>query len=74
MPTGMIRWRLRSRDAHCDPKLAVEVQQCPLRSEAGEEDWQKLGDDDWRGSWRRGLASGEEEKEEEKEKNSCDKI
>ena len=62
MPTAIRSWQLRSSSAHCDQKLAKRI---------GE----KLGDDDWRGSWRRGLASGEKEKEEEEEeKNSCDKI
>ena len=65
MPTEIGSWWLRCRGAHWDTTLAKRI---------GE----KLGDDDCRGSWRRGLASGEKEKEkekeEEKEKNSCDKI
>ena len=39
---------LRSSGAHCAQTLAVEVEQCSLRSEAGEENWRE--------SWRRGLA------------------
>ena len=37
MPTALRTWRLRSSRAHSDPKPAVEVQQCPLRAEVGEE-------------------------------------
>ena len=37
MPTDIGRWLLRSSGAHWDRALAVEVQQCPLRSGAGEE-------------------------------------
>ena len=43
MPTAIRSWQLRSSSAHCDQKLAKRI---------GE----KLGDEDWRGSWRRGLA------------------
>ena len=37
VPTDIGRWLLRSSGAHWDRELAVEVQQCPLRSGAGEE-------------------------------------
>ena len=37
MPTALGTWRLRSSRAHSDRKPAVEVQQCPLRAEVGEE-------------------------------------
>ena len=36
-PADIGRWLLRSTGAHWDGELAVEVQQCPLRSGAGEE-------------------------------------
>ena len=43
-------WRLRSSGAHCDPELAKRI--C-----------EKLGEEDWRDTWRRGLAKriGEED-------------
>ena len=54
---------LRSRGAHWDRKLAVEVQGWLLGYDAGgwgpgmaERIGEKLGDEDWRGSWRRELA------------------
>ena len=37
MPTALRTLRLRSSSAHSDRKPAVEVQQCPLRAEVGEE-------------------------------------
>ena len=37
VPTALGTWRLRSSRAHSDRKPAVEVQQCPLRAEVGEE-------------------------------------
>ena len=48
--TDIGRWLLRSSGAHWDRELAVEVQQCPLRSGAGEE--------------ARSGGGGEEEEEE----------
>ena len=64
MPTRMIRWRLRSRDAHCDPKLAEAGSLGPavptairswrrglarsLAMRIGEE----VGEEDWRGGGR----------------------
>ena len=67
--------RLRSRGAQCTQTLAVEVQQCPLRTEVGEElgevkSWQGGGGGETGG---RGGRGGEEEDEEEEE-NNCDKI
>ena len=35
--------RLRSSGAQCAQTLAVEVQQCPLRAEVGEELWRRVG-------------------------------
>ena len=35
VPTALGTWRLRSSRAHSDRKPAVEVQQCPLRTEVG---------------------------------------
>ena len=63
MHTARGSLQLRSRGAHCDRILAVEVQGCTLRSGAcqtrsakqiGEADWRrrlamKIGDEDWRG-------------------------
>ena len=55
--------RLRSSGAQCAQTLAVEVQQCPLRAEVGEELGEKLARRKWtwewmqrwwRRSWRRG--------------------
>ena len=37
MLTALRTLRLRSSSAHSDRKPAVEVQQCPLRAEVGEE-------------------------------------
>ena len=37
MHTALRTLRLRSSRAHSDRKPAVEVQQCPLRTEVGEE-------------------------------------
>ena len=44
MPTDMGRWLLRSSGAHWDREQAVEVQQCPLRSGAGEEAGRRGGE------------------------------
>ena len=62
------------------PKPAVEVQQCPLRAEVGEEIGEELARRKWtwklmqtwsRRNWRRRKR---EEEEEEDEENSSDKI
>ena len=37
MPTALRTLQLRSSRAHSDRRPAVEVQQCPLRAEVGEE-------------------------------------
>ena len=47
VPTALGTWRLRSSRAHSDRKPAVEVQQCPLRAEVGEE----IGDELVRRKW-----------------------
>ena len=39
--------RLRSSGAHCAQTLAVEVQQCPLRAEVGEELGEELARRKW---------------------------
>ena len=63
--TALGPWRLRSRGAHCDRTLAVEVPQCSLHSGAGEEEWReawrrglarRIGEEDWRGGLARRLA------------------
>ena len=63
--------RLRSSGAQCAQTLAVEVQQCPLRAEVGEE----LGEELARRMEAEVLEENEEEeKKEEEEKNNSDKI
>ena len=42
MPSALRPLRLRSSRAHSDRKPAVEVQQCPLRAEVGEEIGEEL--------------------------------
>ena len=75
---------MRCSGAHCARTLLDEVQRCTLRSGADEEDWcdlakrigETLGEEDWRGAWRRGLAKHlaktvdeeEEDKEDKEEK------
>ena len=57
--------RLRSRGAHCEGILAVEVQGCTLRSGAGQtRSAKQIGDEDWRGDeeWR-GRKQGGRRKE-----------
>ena len=62
MPTALRTWRLTSSHAHSDRKPAVEVQQCPLRAEVGEEIGEELARRKWtwklmqtwsRRNWRR---------------------
>ena len=50
MPTALRTWRLRSSRAHSDRKPAVEVQQCPLRAEVGEEIGEELARRKW--TWK----------------------
>ena len=74
--------RLRSSGAHCAQTLAVEVQQCPLRAEVGEELGEELARR--RRTWKWDLEvdaqvveekeEKETEKEKKKEKNNSDKI
>ena len=61
---------MRSSGAQCAQTLAVEVQQCPLRAEVGEE----LGEvKSWQGGSGHGsggrVVEEKEEDEEEKKKN-----
>ena len=67
MHTAIGPWRMRSRGAHSDWTLAVEVQRCTLRSGAGEEDW--------RDTWQRGAGEAEleEEKKEKKKEEEEEK-
>ena len=58
--------RLRSSGAQCAQTLAVEVQQCPLRAEVGEELGEELARRKWTWEWmqrwwRRRLEEREEE-------------
>ena len=71
--------RLRSSGAQCAQTLAVEVQQCPLRAEVGEE----LGEEFGKAEVDMEVAEVdlevdaevvEEKEEKEKEKNNSDKI
>ena len=50
--------RLRSSGAHCAQTLAVEVQQCPLRAEVGEELGEELARRKWTWKCRSGPGSG----------------
>ena len=71
MPTALRTLRLRSSRAHSDRKPAVEVQQCPLRAEVGEEIGEELARRKWTWkliqTWSR-VEEEEEEAEEEEEK------
>ena len=49
MPTDIGRWLLRSSGTHWDRELAVEVQQCPVRSGAGEEARRRGGEEEEEG-------------------------
>ena len=71
MPTALRTLRLRSSRAHSDRKPAIEVQQCPLRAEVGEEIGAELARRrKWTWKWSRGgggegggRGGGEEERE-----------
>ena len=71
MHTARGSLRLRSRGAHCEGILAVEVQGCTLRSGAGQtRSAKQIGDEDWRGRKQGGRKeedAAEEEEEEEEE-------
>ena len=66
MHTAIGSLRLRSRGAHCDRILAVEVQGCTLRSGAGQ-DPKQIGDEDWRGRKQGGRRKEEDEEAAEAE-------
>ena len=53
MPTALRPLRLGSSRAHSDRKPAVEVQQCPLRAEGGEELGEELARRKWTWKWRK---------------------
>ena len=77
MPTALRTLRLRSSRAHSDRKPAVEVQQCPLRAEVGEE--RRVGKAEVDVEVEAEVVEEkeedeEEEQEEEKKENNCDKI
>ena len=71
MPTALRTLRLRSSRAHSDRKQAVEVQQCPLRAEVGEEIGEELEVD---AEVVEEKEEDEEEKEKKEEENNCDQI
>ena len=71
MPTALRTLRLRSSRAHSDRKPAVEVQQCPLRAEVGEEIGEELEVD---AEVVEKKEEDEEEKEKKEEENNCDQI
>ena len=67
MHTAIGSLRLRSRDAHCDRILAVEVR-CTLRSGAGQtRSAKQIGDEDWRGRKQGGRRKEEDEEAAEAE-------
>jgi len=53
VPSALRPLQLRSSRAHSDRKPAVEVQQCPLRAEVGEEIREELARRKWRQRWWR---------------------
>ena len=64
MHTAIGSLRLRSRGAHCEGILAVEVQGCTLRSGAGQtRSAKQIGEADWR--CRLAMKIGEEGSKEE---------
>ena len=65
--------RLRSSGAQCVQTLAVEVQQCPLRAEVGEDE-ELVGKAEVDMEVDADVVEEKEEKEKEKEKNNSDKI
>ena len=81
MPTAIWKSRLRSGSAHCNLEVAVEVQQCPLRSGA-RGGGPAVPTATWKSRWRSGCAhwdldceeEAEGEEAEEVEENSSDKI
>ena len=90
VPTALRPLRLRSSRAHSDRKLAVEVQQCPLRAEVGEEIGDELARRRWtwklmqtwpRRNWRRRKRRRRRRRRRRRKrrrrrrrKNSSDKI
>ena len=58
---------------HSDRKPAVEVQQCPLRTEVAEDIGEELGEELAK-SLAKSLPEEEEDEEEKEEANSSDKI
>ena len=68
MRTAIGSLRLRSRGAHCEGILAVEVQGCTLRSGAGQtRSAKQIGDEDWRGRKQGGRRKEEDEEAAEAE-------
>ena len=62
MHTAIGSLRLRSRGAHCEGILAVEVQGCTLRPGAGQtRSAKQIGDEDWRGRKQGGRKEGRKE-------------
>ena len=74
VPTALRTLQLRSSRAHSDRKPAVEVQQCPLRAEVGEEIGDELARQKWTWKLMQTWSRRNREEEEEKEENSSDKI
>ena len=75
--------RLRSGGAQCAQTLAVEVQQCPLRAEVGEELGKaevnmgvdaKVVEEKLEEREEEEKEVEDEEEEETEEENNCDKI
>ena len=78
MPTALRTLRLRSSRAHSDRKPAVEVKQCPLRVEVGEEIGEELARRKWTWkliqTWSRVEEEEEEAEEEEKEEEAEEQL
>ena len=64
--------RLRSSRAHSDRKPAVEVQQCPLRAEVGEE--QRVGKAEVDVEVEAAVVEEKEEDEEEVEEKEPEQL
>ena len=71
MPTALRTLRLRSSRAHSDRKPAVEVQQCPLRAEVGEE--RRVGKAEVDVEVEAEVVEEEEDEEEVEEKEEEEK-
>ena len=78
VPTALRTLQLRPSRAHSDRKPAVEVQQCPLRAEVGEEIGEELARRKWawkrRHRWWRRRRRTRRRWRRRRSRNSCDNI